>query len=123
VSKKPIHHDAVVDQEEKPMWDRDSVARLVAERPIVIFGKGTRTRPQCGFTARAIQVMEAIGRPFEVIDIFADPAIKPALVEYTNWPTTPQVFIGGEFIGGSDIVLELHERGELEPKVEAAVAG
>ena len=105
------------------MWNRERAARLVADDPIVILGKGTRERPRCGFTARAVQVLEATGRPFEVIDILEDPSIKPALVEHTHWPTTPPVFAGGEFPGGADIVMELFERGELQPKVDAACGG
>jgi monothiol glutaredoxin len=105
------------------MWDKERVARTVAEHPIVIFGKGTREQPQCGFTARAIQVMAATGKPFEVVNIFDDPSIKPALVDHTEWPTTPQVFIGGEFVGGSDVVLELYESGDLQSRADAACTG
>jgi monothiol glutaredoxin len=76
----------------------------------------------CGFSHRAIQVMSAVGKPFEVINIFDDETIRPALVEATGWPTTPQVFVGGEMVGGSDIVLQMYESGELKKKVDAAFA-
>ena len=94
----------------------------MAINPIIIFGKGTKDNPMRGFTARAIQLIQATGKPFEVVDIFGDQSIKPALVEYTQWPTTPQVFVGGEFLGGSDVMLEMHQNGELMPKIEAAFA-
>ena len=100
----------------------EDVKQLVSDHPIVIFAKGTKDQPMCGFSHRAIQVMTAIGKPFEVINIFEDDTIRPALVESTGWPTTPQVFVAGEMVGGSDIVLEMYESGELQKKVEAAFA-
>lgn len=98
------------------------VKSLVSENKIVIFAKGTKEQPMCGFSHRAIQVMTMVGKPFEVVNIFDDESIRPALVETTGWPTTPQVFVGGEMIGGSDIVLEMYESGELQKKVDAAFA-
>lgn len=77
----------------------------------------------CGFSHRAIHVMNLLGKPFEVVNIFDDPSIRPALVEAFEWPTTPQVFVNGELLGGSDIVLEMYESGELQSKVDAAFAG
>ena len=73
----------------------------------------------CGFSHRAIHVMDQIGKPFEVVNIFDDPSIRPALMEYSGWPTTPQVFINGQLIGGSDIVMEMYESGELKKKLDA----
>ncbi len=104
------------------MWTKDDVEKRVSEHAILVFGKGTREQPMCGFTARAVQILAQTGKPFEVVNIFDHPSIRPALVDFTKWPTTPQVFVGGEFLGGSDILLELHEKGELQSKVEAAVA-
>lgn len=104
------------------MWTKDDVQKIVTEHPFVIFGKGTKTQPMCGFTARAIQIAETTGKPFEVVNIFEDPSIKPALVEHTQWPTTPQVFVGGEFLGGSDVVMEMLQKGELQPKIDGAFA-
>ena len=65
-----------------------------------------------------MQIMDALGKPYEVINIFDDPSIRPALVEFSGWPTTPQLFVGGELIGGSDIALELYNSGELKKKVD-----
>ncbi|MCA8941975.1 MAG: Grx4 family monothiol glutaredoxin [Planctomycetes bacterium] len=98
------------------------VKSIVSEHKIVIFAKGTKDQPMCGFSHRAIQVMSMLGKPFEVVNIFDDESIRPALVEATGWPTTPQVFIGGEMVGGSDIVLEMYESGELQKKVDSAFA-
>jgi monothiol glutaredoxin len=104
------------------MWTPDDIKKLVTQNKIVIFAKGTKEQPMCGFSHRAIQVMQQVGKPFEVVNIFDDPSIRPALVEATGWPTTPQVFIGGEMVGGSDIVLEMLQSGELQKKVDAALA-
>ena len=101
------------------MWTKEDIAQRVKDHPILIFGKGTKEQPMCGFTARAIQVLMATGKPFDVINIFDDPSIRPALVEFSEWPTTPQVFVGGEFIGGSDVVLEMYDKGELQTKLDA----
>ena len=104
------------------MWTKEDVAKIVDGNKIVVFGKGSKEQPMCGFTHRAIAIMTQVGKPFEVVNIFDDESIRPALVEYSEWPTTPQVFIAGEFIGGSDTALELYESGELQQKVDAAFA-
>ncbi|RMH05348.1 MAG: hypothetical protein D6702_00515 [Planctomycetota bacterium] len=101
---------------------RDQLEQAIREEPVLLFTKGSRMFPQCGFSAAVIQVFEEIGEPFACIDVLADPAIRPALVEISNWPTTPQVFLGGEFVGGGDLVRELHARGELAPLVRRARA-
>lgn len=102
------------------MWSKDDIRERVHKDKVLVFGKGTREAPQCGFTMRAIQVLEQCEVPFGVINIFDDPSIRPALIEYSGWPTTPQVFIGGEFVGGSDVVLEMYQAGELQQKIAEA---
>ena len=104
------------------MWTKENIAKTVADNKIVVFGKGTKEQPMCGFTHRAVAIMQQIGQPFEVINIFDHETIRPALVEYSEWPTTPQVFVAGEFIGGSDTAMELFESGELQKKIDAAFA-
>lgn len=104
------------------MWNTDDIKKKVAEHKILIFAKGSKEQPMCGFSHRAIAIVSQLGKPFEVIDIFDDQSIRPALIEAYGWPTTPQVFVGGELLGGSDIVLEMHESGELQKKVETAFA-
>ncbi len=102
------------------MWTPEEVKKVVAEKKIVIFAKGTKEQPMCGFSHRAMEIMKQIGEPFEVVNIFDDETIRPALVEATGWPTTPQIFVGGEMIGGSDIALEMFQSGELQKRVAAA---
>ncbi len=100
------------------MWTKEEVKKAVTDNKLVLFAKGTKQQPQCGFSHRAMQIMEALGKPYEVINIFDDPSIRPALVEFSGWPTTPQLFVGGELIGGSDIAQELYNSGELKKKVD-----
>ena len=100
----------------------EDIKTLVESNKIILFTKGTKDQPMCGFSHNTIEVFNQIGKPFEVVDIFSDPSIRPALVEYSSWPTTPQVFIENEFIGGCDIILELFQNGELQNKVESAFA-
>ena len=102
------------------MWTPEEVKKVVPEKKIVIFAKGTKDQPMCGFSHRAMEIMKQIGEPFEVVNIFDDETIRPALVEATGWPTTPQIFVGGEMIGGSDIALEMFQSGELQKRVAAA---
>jgi len=100
------------------MWSKEDIDKVVKENQLVVFAKGTREQPMCGFSHRAIHVMGLMEKPFEVVNIFDDPSIRPALVEYSGWPTTPQVFMNGELVGGSDIVMEMYESGELQKKLE-----
>ncbi|MCH2113228.1 MAG: glutaredoxin [Planctomycetes bacterium] len=99
---------------------RENLEKTIAQHPVVVFTKGNKIFPRCGFSAAVIAVFQDVGLPFECVDIFEDPDIKPTLVSISDWPTTPQIFIGGEFVGGGDLVRELHARGELKPMVEAA---
>lgn len=104
------------------MWNTDDIRTKVADNKILIFAKGSKEQPMCGFSHRAIAILSQLGRPFEVVNIFDDASIRPALVEAYGWPTTPQVFVAGELLGGSDIVMEMFESGELQQKVDAAFA-
>ena len=102
-------------------WTVDDVKQIVESEAVVVFGKGEKSMPMCGFSNRAYQLLQSCEKPFEVINIFGHPSIRPALIEYSEFPTTPQLFIGGELIGGSDIALELYEAGELQKKIAAAL--
>jgi monothiol glutaredoxin len=104
------------------MWNKDRVAATVQDNKLVLFTKGSRYEPMCGFSKKAIDILSRLTQDFEVINIFDDPNIRPSLIAYSNWPTTPQLFIDGELIGGSDIMEELYHSGELKQKVDAAVA-
>ncbi len=100
---------------------REQIEQAIQQHPVLLFTKGSRLFPQCGFSAAVIQVFEELGQPFECVDVLADPAIRPALCAISDWPTTPQIFLGGQFVGGGDIVRELHARGELAPLVQAVL--
>ena len=89
------------------------IADLLAAHPVVLFMKGTQYFPQCGFSARAVSILEHHGvEPFTV-DVLADPEIRAGIKVYSNWPTVPQLYVRGELVGGSDIMMEMHEAGEL----------
>ena len=93
----------------------------VRNNKVVVYMKGTPAFPMCGFSAATVQVLREIGVPFKAIDILAEPEKRDAIKSYSNWPTIPQVYVGGKFIGGCDIVREMHARGELAPLLRAAV--
>jgi monothiol glutaredoxin len=99
------------------------IKKDIADNAIVLFVKGTKEEPRCGFSARAIAVFKEIGKPFKVVDVLPDPRIRETLSSHSQWPTIPQVYINGEFVGGSDIVMEMFEAGELQTLVEKAFAG
>jgi monothiol glutaredoxin len=101
---------------------KESLERAIREQPILMFTKGNKMFPRCGFSKAVVDIMNSLEVPFETIDIFGHPGIKPALVEITDWPTTPQVFLGGEFVGGGDILQELHTTGELRRMVDKVLA-
>lgn len=99
---------------------REKLEKAIASAPVVIFMKGTTQFPQCGFSARAVSVLKAAGAPeLTSVDVLSDDPLWEALEEFTEWPTVPQVFINGKFIGGCDIVTEMHERGELAPMLKS----
>ena len=87
---------------------------------IILYIKGTKEQPQCGFSAATLQIFNRIGKPYATVNVLTNPEIRAHMEEFSNWPTFPQVFVGGEFIGGCDIVTEMFEKGELEPLVKKA---
>ncbi len=89
--------------------------------PVVLYMKGTPDFPQCGFSGRVVQVLQACNAKYTYVNIFEDPELREALKEYSNWPTYPQLYIKGELIGGCDIVMDLYNKGELQPMLAAAV--
>lgn len=96
---------------------RDAIARTVSEHPVVLYMKGTRARPSCGFSAQVVQILDELLPEYLTVDVLADPAVREGIKEYSSWPTIPQLFVRGEFVGGSDIVAALRESGELEEKL------
>ena len=92
----------------------EQIDTQVKNNKVVIFMKGEKTAPMCGFSARAVEVIKTLNVPFETVNVLADEAMWDELEKYSYWPTVPQIFINGKFVGGCDIVTELHERGELK---------
>lgn len=95
---------------------------LVKKNKIVIFMKGSPQAPQCGFSARASSILLSYGKPFVHFNVFDDAEVREGVKQYSSWPTIPQIYIGGEFIGGSDILFQMHESGELKEAIEGAFA-
>jgi monothiol glutaredoxin len=92
---------------------RTAIEQAIEEHEVILFMKGTPEQPRCGFSARTVAVLEAVGTPFAAVDILPDPRIRQELSAISNWPTIPQLFHKGELIGGADIVAEMYETGEL----------
>jgi monothiol glutaredoxin len=91
----------------------DAIAKAISENHVILFMKGTPEAPACGFSARTVAALQALDAPFAAVDILPDPRIRQELSAISDWPTIPQLFVGGEFIGGCDIVCEMYETGEL----------
>ncbi len=98
------------------------IETLVASSPIFVFMKGSKLMPQCGFSNNVVQILHSLGVAFETFDVLADPEIRQGIKEFSSWPTIPQVYVKGEFIGGSDILIEMYNSGELREKLEIALA-
>src|SRR4051794_4302981 len=95
----------------------DTRARLdeiVRSNDVVLFMKGTALFPQCGFSSRAISILDHLGVRYETVDVLQDPEIRQGIKAYSDWPTIPQLYVKGEFVGGSDIMMEMYEAGELQ---------
>ena len=97
----------------------DEIKEEIAQNKVLIYGKGTKTAPQCGFTVETIQFFEKYGYPFEVINVLENMGKREALSKMTNWPTLPKVFIDGKFYGDTDILDEMEAKGEVEPLLKA----
>lgn len=97
------------------------IREQIESNPILLYMKGSPEAPQCGFSAQTVQCLIACGERFAYVDILSNPDIRSTLPNYANWPTFPQLYIGGELIGGCDIVMEMFESGELEPLIKEAV--
>ena len=97
----------------------DRITGLVENNDVVLFMKGTALFPQCGFSSRAVAILDRLGVPYETVDVLQDPEIRQGIKEYSDWPTVPQLYVKGEFVGGSDIMMEMYENGELQELVKA----
>ena len=95
---------------------------FVKDNKVMLFMKGTKIFPQCGFSNMAVQILNAIGADFETCDVLSDDFIRQQIKVYSDWPTIPQLYVDGEFVGGSDIMLEMYQAGELQEMIEVAAA-
>lgn len=93
---------------------QDKIKQQIAENKIILYMKGNAELPMCGFSARAVNILKSCGAPFTTIDVLQDEEIRQAIKIHSNWPTIPQLYVNGEFIGGSDIMTEMFEAGELQ---------
>ena len=109
------------DTTENPI--RDAITEAIAEHEVILFMKGTPEQPMCGFSARTVAALEALGAPYAAVDILPDPRIRQELSAISNWPTIPQLFVKGELVGGCDIVTEMYETGELAADARRRAAG
>ena len=98
---------------------QERIRKVIDENSVMLFMKGSPDFPQCGFSGRVVQILEACGAEFGSADVLIDPELREGIKTYSNWPTIPQLYIQGELIGGSDIVMEMHENGELKKKIDA----
>jgi monothiol glutaredoxin len=101
----------------------EEIAREIAANTILVYGKGTKTAPRCGFTLETIQFFDGFGYPFEVVDVLENLPKREALSEMTNWPTLPKIFIGGTFYGDTDVLAPMAQSGELQAKLADAFGG
>lgn len=99
---------------------KGQITKTISENMIVLYMKGTKDMPMCGFSNAVVQVLNSYGLPYVDVNILEDPNIRIQLSEITNWPTIPQLFIDGEMVGGCDITLEMHQSGELKNKLDQA---
>lgn len=95
------------------------IRKEVTENPIVLYMKGTPDQPMCGFSARAVQILSSYNMPYYAVNILADPEKRQGIKDFSDWPTIPQVYIQGEFLGGSDILTQMYETGELDEVIKA----
>jgi monothiol glutaredoxin len=101
---------------------RSRIEGLVNSSPIFVFMKGSKLMPQCGFSNNVVQILHSLGVPFETFDVLSDAEIRQGIKDYSEWPTIPQVYVNGDFIGGSDILIELYNSGALREQLEVALA-
>jgi monothiol glutaredoxin len=102
---------------DKPV--REFIDEFVKGNKVVLFMKGTPDSPMCGFSANAAAILRGYGAPIASINVLADPEIRQGIKDYSNWPTIPQVYINGEFLGGSDILMQMHQAGELKEMIQS----
>ena len=101
---------------------KEKILALIDSNQIMVFMKGTKLMPQCGFSNNVVQIFNSLGVEFNTFDVLSDFEIREGIKEYSNWPTIPQVYLKGEFLGGSDILIEMYNSGSLKEKIEIELA-
>ncbi len=100
---------------------QDKIQDQVRSTPLMVYMKGTPAMPMCGFSSSVVRVLDQMGVTYESVNVLEDPEIRQGIKEYSNWPTIPQVYLNGEFIGGCDIIIEMFERGELQTLLQSSL--
>ena len=101
---------------------KQRIEQLIGSSSVFVFMKGNKLMPQCGFSNNVVQILNALAVPFETFDVLSDPEVRQGIKEFSDWPTIPQVYVNGEFVGGSDILIEMYNSGELREKLAVALA-
>ena len=101
---------------------KEKIQTLIDNNQLMVFMKGTKLMPQCGFSNNVVQILNSLGVEFNTFDVLSDLEIREGIKEYSNWPTIPQVYLKGEFLGGSDILIEMYNSGTLKEKIEIELA-
>jgi len=101
---------------------KQRIETLIASSPVFVFMKGNKLMPQCGFSNNVVQILTALAVPFETFDVLSDAEVRQGIKEFSEWPTIPQVYVKGEFMGGSDILIEMYNSGELREKLAVVLA-
>ena len=101
---------------------KDKIQTLIKSNPVMVFMKGNKLMPQCGFSNNVVQILNSLGVGFSTFDVLSDFEVREGIKEYSDWPTIPQVYLKGEFLGGSDILIEMYNSGTLKEKIEIALA-
>lgn len=99
---------------------RNRIEGIIQAKKVVLFMKGNKSFPQCGFSGAVVQVLNQVGADYETFNVLSDNSVRDGIKEYASWPTIPQLYVGGQFVGGCDIIREMHAKGELEPMLRAA---
>jgi len=97
---------------------KEQIEKDIKENKVMIYMKGTQDSPQCGFSAQSVNILKSYNIPFQAKNVLEDPQLRQGIKDFTDWPTIPQVFINGEFVGGCDILTEMHQKGELKRLLE-----
>ena len=101
---------------------KNKIQNLIESNAVMVFMKGTKLMPQCGFSNNVVQILNSLGISFNTFDVLSDYEVREGIKEYSEWPTIPQVYLKGEFLGGSDILIEMYNSGTLKEKIEIALA-